>query len=1339
MPAVGAALAALTLLGASGARSDVALAAEACANEIACENLRTGNPADEWDVDDAGDPTIVGFATDMSVDQGATVRFKVRTNASAYRIDLYRLGWYGGDGARKVATVIPSVALPQAQPSCLSNAATGLVDCGNWSDSASWPVPSDAVSGIYIARLVRLDTLGASHVIFVVRDDDGASDLLVQTSDTTWQAYNRYGGNSLYTGSPAGRAYKVSYNRPLTMREYANPSFLFSGEIPMVRFLERNGYDVSYFSGVDSDRLGSEILEHEAFLSVGHDEYWSAGQRANVEAARAAGVDLGFFSGNEVFWKTRWEASIDGSGTSHRTLVSYKETKAGAKIDPDAAWTGTWMDPRFSPPADGGRPQNALTGTLFTVNAYREDAMTIPAEYGALRFWRHTSIANLAPGQIATVAPGILGHEWDEDVDNGFRPAGAFALSATTLNVEKHLTDYGNTFVPGEATHQLMLYKHASGALVFGAGTVQWSWALDPEHDYFLTSTPELAPDPRIQQATVNLFADMGAQPATLQADLVATTASTDAVAPGSAISSPASGTQVAGGTPVTVTGTASDSGGVVAGVEVSTDGGATWHRATGRSTWTYTFTVGGFGQYAVKSRAVDDSGNLELAASGITLSVSCPCTLWAPTTIPATSATSDTKAVELGVKFTADVTGFVNGIRFFKGSGNTGTHVGSLWSATGTLLSRATFTTETASGWQQVTFDSPVPVSAGTTYIASYYAPAGRYALNINYFTLPFANAPLRALAGANGVYRYANGPVFPDQTSGSSNYWVDVVYDTQIRPDTVAPTITDLNPANGTTGADNRGDVTATFSEALDSASVTPSTFTLRNSSGSLVPASVAWDGPGRRAVLTSSSALATNATYTATVRGGAGGMADRNGNLLAESRTWSFATAPPRICPCSLWSASTQPSVVASSDTKAVELGVKFTADGAGYINGIRFYKGAGNSGTHVGSLWTASGSLLARATFTGETATGWQEVSFDAPVAVAPDTTYIASYYAPTGRYALNLHYFSTAYANAPLRGLRDGAQGGNGVFRYNGAPIFPNQTNLASNYWVDVVYDAALQPDTTPPEVVELRPADGSSDADNRGDVTATFSEALDAATVTTSTVELRDNTGSLVPAAVAWDAVNRRAVLTPSVPLASTSPFTATVKGGPSGVADRSGNRLSAHVMWTFTTGGPHACPCSLWGSTVRPGLESSTDTKAVEVGVKFAADADGVVTGIRFFKGALNTGTHVGSLWTATGSLLGRVTFSGETASGWQTASFPSPIAVTADATYVVSYFAPVGRYSLDLNAFVSGYANAPLRVLRDGLQGGNGLYRYGSAPSFPNQSFQASNYWVDVVYRTN
>ena len=237
----------------------------------------------------------------------------------------------------------------------------------------------------------------------------------------------------------------MSYNRPLTVRGTAPEDAVFNAEYPMVRFLEANGYDVSYFSGVDTDRFGSQILDHKIFLSVGHDEYWSGPQRANVEAARAAGVHLAFFSGNEIFWKTRWENSIDGSGTARRTLVSYKETHANAKIDPAGAsmWTGTWRDPRFSPPADGGRPENALTGQLFMVNAGNDTAITVPAANGKARFWRNTSVATLAAGATATMPNGTLGYEWDADIDNGFRPNGLIDLSSTTRTVNGMVLDCG--------------------------------------------------------------------------------------------------------------------------------------------------------------------------------------------------------------------------------------------------------------------------------------------------------------------------------------------------------------------------------------------------------------------------------------------------------------------------------------------------------------------------------------------------------------------------------------------------------------------------------------------------------------------------------------------------------------------------------------------------------------------------------------------------------------------------------------------------------------------------------------------------------------------------------
>jgi len=317
-------------------------------NAIEAENCLPGNPSSQWYVSGTGSKNIQGFTTDISVNAGQTVFFKISTTAIAYRIDIYRVGYYQGQGARLVASISPSATLPQIQPACLTDSSTGLTDCGNWGVSASWAVPATATSGIYQASLVRLDTGDVGQILFVVRNDSSHSDMVVQTSDLNWQAYNDYGGNSLYSGNPAGRAYKVSYNRPFNVPNLN--AWFFASEYPMIRWLEANGYDVTYFTGVDTDRNGAQIRQHKIFMSVGHDEYWSGGQRTNVEAARAAGINLAFFSGNEVYWKTRWEPSIDGANTSYRTMVCYKETLANAVIDPadPPIWTGTWRDPRAS-------------------------------------------------------------------------------------------------------------------------------------------------------------------------------------------------------------------------------------------------------------------------------------------------------------------------------------------------------------------------------------------------------------------------------------------------------------------------------------------------------------------------------------------------------------------------------------------------------------------------------------------------------------------------------------------------------------------------------------------------------------------------------------------------------------------------------------------------------------------------------------------------------------------------------------------------------------------------------------------------------------------------------
>src|SRR6185436_7949518 len=129
-------------------------------NPIVCENQKTGDAASTWDVTGSGDASIQGFTTSISAAPGEVVQFKIDTPSTNYRLDIYRMGYYNGMGARKVATVTPSASLPQNQPNCLTNAASGLIDCGNWAVSASWTVPADAVSGIYFAKLVRIDTGG---------------------------------------------------------------------------------------------------------------------------------------------------------------------------------------------------------------------------------------------------------------------------------------------------------------------------------------------------------------------------------------------------------------------------------------------------------------------------------------------------------------------------------------------------------------------------------------------------------------------------------------------------------------------------------------------------------------------------------------------------------------------------------------------------------------------------------------------------------------------------------------------------------------------------------------------------------------------------------------------------------------------------------------------------------------------------------------------------------------------------------------------------------------------------------------------------------------------------
>ncbi|WP_433876425.1 DUF4082 domain-containing protein [Sinomonas atrocyanea] len=1400
-------------------------------------------------VSGAGDSTIVGFATSMSVNAGETVSFKVHTTASAWRYDVYRLGYYQGLGARKVAAN-QSPTLIQPQPACQTYSDTGLIDCGNWSVSASWAVPANAVSGVYIARIVRSDTGGASWVPFVVRNDGAASDILVKTSDETWQAYNSYGGNSLYqctVSCPAGNpraykaAYKVSYNRPFhTALDDQGRSWLTYAELPMIRFLEANGYDIGYMSGFDVASRPALVKNHKVFVSSGHDEYWSQEQRDNVEAARDAGVNLAFFSGNEVFWRTRWEASRAGTTTAGRTLVAYKDTHFDTPTDP-VSWTGTWADPRFGTASGGGNPQNALTGQFFNVNFGQTD-IQVPAAYSKMRLWRNTAVANLTGSQVATLGSGLgtLGYEWDLTSDNGFRPPGLVELSSTTNTNAEVFIDYGSQTASGKtATHHLSVYRAPSGALVFGAGTVQWAWGLD-------SFTTAKATDPTMRQATVNLLADMGVQPRTLQTGLTAATASVDTSRPTSAISTPATGTTVADGTLMTVTGTASDSGGTVAGVEVSTDGGASWHPAVGTTSWTYSWLVHGSPSTLLKSRAVDDSGNQESPAAGRSLSVTCPCSIMGVNVAPAAPDAGDGHSVEVGAKFYSTVNGNITAIRFYKSSLNTGTHTGSIWDMAGNRLATVTFSSESATGWQTATFATPLAITANTMYVVSYFAPKGHYAQDAGYFyphpsPAPAGNgsvdsAPLHFTrstpSSPNGFYVYSATSTFPNLIYDAEYYWVDVAFQTStsnaptvlgttpnngdtdvalnIAPSAVfnqnvtassisftlkdaagatvagstsysatastatftpasalaygttytatvsgatnsagqamtspyswsfttapppkPPVVSSTSPSDGATGVAVSTAPTATFDQDVAAASVT---FTLKDSAGTAVPGNAVYASSTRTVTFTPNAALAYSTTYTANVSG----ATNSTGQTMASPYSWSFTTAapppPPTSCPCSVFASTATPAVPTVQDPSGVQLGMKFRSDTAGNITAIRFYKGTQNTGTHTGYLWTSTGTRLATVTFANETASGWQQATLTSPVAVTANTTYIVSYYAPNGFYSANGSYFNASADNPPLHGLASGTDGPNGVYLYGSTTTVPTNSYNNTNYWVDVVLTTGTA-SAPAPVVSSTSPSDGATGVAVSTAPTATFDQDVAAASVTFT---LKDSAGTAVPGNAVYASSTRTVTFTPNAALAYSTTYTANV----SGATNSTGQTMASPYSWSFTTAAPPppptSCPCSVFASTATPAVPTVQDPSGVQLGMKFRSDTAGNITAIRFYKGTQNTGTHTGYLWTSTGTRLATVTFANETASGWQQATLTSPVAVTANTTYIVSYYAPNGFYSANGSYFNASADNPPLHGLASGTDGPNGVYLYGSTTTVPTNSYNNTNYWVDVVLTT-
>ena len=422
-----------------------------------------------------GSVEIQGYASKASVNQGEEIKFFISTGVpTSYTMNIYRIGWYGGLGGRLMQGPIPLNGTPQTVPAPDS---TGLIEC-NWPVSYSFIIPSSWVSGIYLAKLQTAAGV-QSYIIFIVRDDSRPSPFLYKTSDATYQAYNEWGGSSLYTtlgpnfsGPKSG--YRVSYSRPY-WRAHGSGDFL-AYEINMVRWLEKQGYDVTYVTDVDTHQNPDLLLTHRAFLVVGHSEYWSWRMRANVEKARERGVSLGFFAANSVYWQIRFEPSTIGD--LNRTVAGYKEDALSQDpyaTDSDPSndrftttwWSNaqSWKTPYLDPV---NRPEESLLGVEYTPppsdsGIYSGDiAVTDPSSWPG---WLAQS-TGLSDGSLL---PDMLGYETDEM--HFYHPTG-------TIKIAHSLFPKGappGQQIPADAT----LYNAPSGANVLASGSINWDLGLD--------------------------------------------------------------------------------------------------------------------------------------------------------------------------------------------------------------------------------------------------------------------------------------------------------------------------------------------------------------------------------------------------------------------------------------------------------------------------------------------------------------------------------------------------------------------------------------------------------------------------------------------------------------------------------------------------------------------------------------------------------------------------------------------------------------------------------------------------------------------------------------------
>lgn len=438
---------------------------------------------------------IEGYAGATSVSPGDTLDLHVAAAGPVrYRVEVYRLGWYRGLGGRRIAC-LPSCdgdkAAARAPARPIPDPATGLARAG-WPVTDSFTVLPLWVSGYYEARLVLTsggDPGGSYPIYFIVRESLlRASAIVVQVPVNTWQAYNSWGGKSLYGFSSDGgvAANRVSFDRPYATDRPGNQASPLEWELQTVRFLEREGYDVSYQTDADTDRDPGSLLRHRLAITVGHGEYWTKGERDAFDAARDQGTNLAFMGANTAYWQVRYE---DGG----RTLVGYKSA-ADPIADPALK---TMLFRALSPP----RYDCALLGVQH-IGGHGQTDYTVTAA-GAADPWLQGT--GLAAG--ATLS-NLVGREVDR-VPGPYVPQECMIPGLTVLFHHEGPS----------AQADAVRYTAPSGARVFAGGSLQLGWGLD---DSGLGDHYPAHADPRVQQFMRNALDDLTRPEAPLTLSAVA-------------------------------------------------------------------------------------------------------------------------------------------------------------------------------------------------------------------------------------------------------------------------------------------------------------------------------------------------------------------------------------------------------------------------------------------------------------------------------------------------------------------------------------------------------------------------------------------------------------------------------------------------------------------------------------------------------------------------------------------------------------------------------------------------------------------------------------------------